>query len=142
MNYRHAYHAGNFADVFKHVILMLLVEHLRDKDKPFTVIDTHAGIGMYDLAGEEAQKTREYEGGVMRLMAASSLSPTLARFRQLVADIAGTDGGDLDRYPGSPRIARSLLRDGDRLQLVELHPEDVQTLRSGFARDHQAVIHA
>jgi 23S rRNA (adenine2030-N6)-methyltransferase len=142
MNYRHAYHAGNFADVFKHAILMLLIEHLRAKDKPFTVIDTHAGIGMYDLRGEAAQKTLEYEGGIGRLMAAPSLSPTLGRFRQLVTDIAGLDGGEIKSYPGSPRLARSLLRQGDRLHLVELHSEDVEALRAGFARDRQTVIHA
>jgi len=141
MNYRHAYHAGNFADVFKHAILMLLIEHLREKDKPFTVIDTHAGIGMYDLMGEAAQKTLEYQGGIMRLMAAPSLSPPLARFRQLVADITGVQGDELTRYPGSPRLARSLLRAGDRLQLIEMHPEDVQALRAGFARDRQTIIH-
>lgn len=141
MNYRHAYHAGNFADVFKHVILMLLIEHLREKDKPFTIIDTHAGIGMYDLAGKEAQKTHEYEDGVMRLMATPSLSPPLARFRQWVADIAGMQGGSLTRYPGSPRLARSMLRQDDRLQLVELHPEDMQTLRAVFTRDRQTITH-
>ncbi len=140
MNYRHAYHAGNFADVFKHMVLMLLIEHLRTKDKPFTVIDTHAGIGIYDLTDEAAQKTLEYQDGIMRLMEAPSLSPVLARFKALVADIAGGDG-KLPLYPGSPRIARSLLRAGDRLQLVELHPEDVETLRAGFARDRQTVIH-
>lgn len=141
MNYRHAYHAGNVADVFKHAILMLLIEHLRAKDKAFTVIDTHAGIGMYDLTGEEAQKTLEHEDGIMRLMAAPDLSPPLARLRQLVAGIAGTGDGELQRYPGSPRIARQLLRAGDRLHLVELHPDDVQTLRAGFARDRQTVVH-
>lgn len=143
MNYRHAFHAGNFADIFKHLILMLLVEHLRAKDKPFTVVDSHAGIGLYDLAGEAAKKTREYEGGVLRLMRAEALSPPLSRFRDLVADIAGVEGGEtIRRYPGSPRIVRRLLREGDRLQLVELHPEDAATLRRGFAGDRQTVIHA
>jgi 23S rRNA (adenine2030-N6)-methyltransferase len=142
MNYRHAYHAGNFADVFKHVILMLLIEHLCEKDKPFTVIDVHAGIGMYDLTGEAAQQTLEYEGGIGLLMAAPALSPVLAHFRDLVADIAGLDAGEIKSYPGSPRLARSLLRQGDRLQLVELHPEDVEVLRAGFRRDRQTVIHA
>jgi 23S rRNA (adenine2030-N6)-methyltransferase len=141
MNYRHAYHAGNFADVFKHAILMRLVEHLCAKDKPFTLVDTHAGIGMYALTDTAAQKTREYEGGIMRLMAAPALSPALARFRQRVAEIAGLENGELARYPGSPRVMRHLLRPGDRLQLVELHPEDVETLRIGFGRDRQTVIH-
>lgn len=143
MNYRHAYHAGNFADIFKHAILMLLIERLRAKDKPFSVIDTHAGIGIYDLAGEAAQKTLEYQGGIMRLMEASAPSPALSRFRDLVAGIIGLEPGqEIHRYPGSPRIARSLLREGDRLQLVELQPEDVETLRVGFARDRQTIVHA
>ena len=142
MNYRHAYHAGNFADVFKHAILMLLIEHLREKDKPFTVIDTHAGIGMYDLASAAAQKTLEYRDGIVRLVEAPAPSPAFSRFRDLVAGIVGLETGqEVRRYPGSPRIARTLLRAGDRLQLVELHPEDVQTLRAGFARDRQTLIH-
>lgn len=140
MNYRHAYHAGNFADIFKHVILMLLLQHLRTKDKPFSVIDTHAGIGLYDLTGETAQKTLEYRGGIGRLTAAPSLSPALARFRDLVGEIAG-HVGEPRLYPGSPHIIRRLLREPDRLQLVELHPEDVRTLRAGFAHDRQTAVH-
>jgi 23S rRNA (adenine2030-N6)-methyltransferase len=141
MNYRHAYHAGNFADVLKHAVLTLVIEHLKLKPAPFRVIDTHAGIGSYDLSSIEAQKTGEWREGVGRLIdavlpaeAAGILEPYLATVRR------ENDGNGIVRYPGSPQIARSLLRPIDRLVVNELHPEDSLQLSSLFAGDPQTKV--
>ncbi|MBZ9852587.1 23S rRNA (adenine(2030)-N(6))-methyltransferase RlmJ [Mesorhizobium sp. CA13] len=138
MNYRHAYHAGNFADVVKHVVLTRLLEYLKQKDKAFRVIDTHAGIGRYDLSSLEAQKTGEWQGGIGRLVdaapeaqAAMLLAPYLDAVRACNAD------GQLKKYPGSPLVARHLLRKQDRLSAIELHPKDVAKLKTEFAGDFQ-----
>lgn len=138
MNYRHAYHAGNFADVVKHAVLARLVEYLKQKDKAFRVIDTHAGIGRYDLASVEAGKTGEWQGGIGRLTEAR-LEPQAAAFLQpyLEAVRAQNPDGGLKHYPGSPLIARHLLRNQDRLTAVELHPADAARLKSIFAGDFQ-----
>ncbi len=136
MNYRHAYHAGNFADVVKHLLLMLVLEHLSAKDKPFSVIDTHAGIGLYDLAGAEAGKTGEWQSGIGRLLAHQSpLPPALARFAALVRSINAP--GALRFYPGSPAIIRALMRPEDRAWLCELHPADAEALRRTMASDRR-----
>lgn len=132
MNYRHAYHAGGFADVLKHALLAWMIERLKRKEKPFCVLDTHAGIGRYDLRAEPAQKTREFEHGIARLFDAppdADLDPYLATVRRLNPD------GRLRWYPGSPELARALLRRGDRLLLCELHPDDARTLRRACAHD-------
>jgi 23S rRNA (adenine2030-N6)-methyltransferase len=141
MNYRHAYHAGNFADVLKHLVLTLVIEHLKQKPAPFRVIDTHAGVGLYDLTSVEAAKTGEWQGGIARLVAeplpeevAGILAPYLA------AVAAENPQGGLTAYPGSPRIARHLLRPGDTLVANELHPEDHAELTRIFARDRQTKI--
>jgi 23S rRNA (adenine2030-N6)-methyltransferase len=142
MNYRHVYHAGNFADVVKHATLALLIERLKAKDAPFCVIDTHAGVGRYDLSSVEAQKTGEFRDGVLRLLEAgpkalpAELDPYLAVVRGLNPGRA-----PLRWYPGSPRLALDLLRPGDRLMLLELHPEDSRTLASLFAGDARASVH-
>ncbi|RWE01656.1 23S rRNA (adenine(2030)-N(6))-methyltransferase RlmJ [Mesorhizobium sp.] len=138
MNYRHAYHAGNFADVVKHAVLCRLVEYLKQKDKAFRVIDTHAGIGRYDLASVEAGKTGEWQGGVGRLFEAT-LEPRAAALLQpyLQAVRAENPDGGLRRYPGSPLIVRHLLRKQDRLTAIELHPEDAARLKAIFAGDFQ-----
>lgn len=138
MNYRHAYHAGNFADVVKHAVLSRLVEYLKQKDKAFRVIDTHAGIGRYDLASVEAGKTGEWQGGVGRLFEAA-LEPRAAALLQpyLEAVRAENPDGGLGRYPGSPLIVRHLLRSQDRLTAIELHPQDAAQLKSVFAGDFQ-----
>ncbi len=150
MNYRHAFHAGNFADVLKHSVLALAVEHLKRKDKPFVVIDTHAGAGSYDLAGDEAQRTGEARNGVLAIEADSQppaqLAPWLDAVRRLNGAAAGVVPGSssesLRRYPGSPRLARDLLRPEDRLVAVELHPQDAETLAVEFARDRRVTVHA
>lgn len=138
MNYRHAYHAGNFADVVKHVVLSRLVEYLKQKDKAFRVIDTHAGIGRYDLSSTEAQKTGEWQGGIGRLIdaamdapAAALLAPYLEAVRSLNPE------GGVKKYPGSPLIARYLMRKQDRLSAIELHRQDAAKLRALFAGDFQ-----
>jgi 23S rRNA (adenine2030-N6)-methyltransferase len=141
MNYRHAFHAGNHADVLKHVVLAWMIERLKAKAAPFRVLDSHAGIGIYDLTGEAAGRTGEWRDGVGRLHdetgAALPLSPpaeaVLAPWRKAVAAV--NDDGALRRYPGSPEIARLALRPQDRLALNELHPEDHASLASAYRRD-------
>lgn len=135
MNYRHAYHAGNVADVLKHAMLALVVEHMKRKPAPFRVIDTHAGAGLYDLSRESA-KTGEWRHGIGRLLAADvpaapaeMLAPYLAAVR------AENPAGGARFYPGSPVIARRLMRPGDRLVANELHPEDRERLAACFRRD-------
>lgn len=138
MNYRHAYHAGNFADVVKHAVLSRLVEYLKQKDKAFRVIDTHAGIGRYDLASVEAGKTGEWQGGIGRLLEAA-LDPKASDLLQpyLEAVRAENPAGDLRRYPGSPLVVRHLLRKHDRLTAIELHPQDAARLKGVLAGDFQ-----
>jgi 23S rRNA (adenine2030-N6)-methyltransferase len=138
MNYRHIYHAGNFADVLKHAVLARLIAYLKQKDKPFRVIDTHAGIGIYDLSSEEAQKTGEWLDGIGRLMQAplpAAVEPLLRPYFDTVRAL-NPDGG-IRYYPGSPKIARLLLRPEDRLSLMELHPADYEVLAENFAGDFQ-----
>ncbi|MEF2551844.1 23S rRNA (adenine(2030)-N(6))-methyltransferase RlmJ [Aurantimonas sp. A2-1-M11] len=135
MNYRHAYHAGNFADVVKHALLTRLIAYLKRKEKPFRVFDTHAGRGSYSLDADEAQRTGEHADGIGRLVQATAdvvANPLLSVYRDaLEPDLA--EG----RYPGSPLIARRLLRSQDRLSAYELHPEDAAALKVLFAGDVQ-----
>ena len=138
MNYRHAYHAGNFADVVKHIILTRIVLYLQRKEQAFRVIDTHAGIGRYDLHGVEAGKTGEWQNGVGRLLdakldakVAELIKPYLDTVRAENAD------GEMRHYPGSPLIVRHLLRRQDRLSALELHPEDADLLAETFEGDIQ-----
>jgi 23S rRNA (adenine2030-N6)-methyltransferase len=141
MNYRHVYHAGNFADVLKHAVLALVIEHLKLKPAPFRVIDTHAGVGLYDLAGTQAQKTGEWREGIGRIRGQelpASVAGILAPYLDAVA--AENEGDTLARYPGSPKIARRLLRRDDVLVANELHPEDCASLRALFARDGQTKV--
>jgi 23S rRNA (adenine2030-N6)-methyltransferase len=138
MNYRHAYHAGNFADVHKHAILTLLLAHLRRKETPFHVLDTHAGIGRYDLFGEQAGKTGEYEDGIRKLITQPADHPLLKPYLDLVR--AENSGEAVRFYPGSPCLIRSSLREDDRMTLVELHPEDAESVRDLFKRDRQVII--
>jgi 23S rRNA (adenine2030-N6)-methyltransferase len=138
MNYRHAFHAGNFADVVKHAVLALLIERLKEKETAFRVIDTHAGVGFYDLGADEATRTGEWHQGIGRLLSRDH-DPALAQLLEpylRVLKIAN-GGGDLTRYPGSPWIARALLRRQDRLTAVELHPDDAAALRVLFTGDQQ-----
>ena len=141
MNYRHAFHAGNFADVVKHAVLALLIERLKAKDTAFRVIDTHAGIGLYDLAADEATRTGEWREGIGRIWG-RALDPALADLLRPYLDaVAAANGAPppapLTRYPGSPWIARHLFRRKDRLTAVELHPDDAEALAQQFAGDIQ-----
>lgn len=138
MNYRHQFHAGNFADVFKHVALTLLLRALHKKDTPICYLDTHAGVGRYDLAGPEAQRNPEYRDGIARLWEAS-LASALADYTEAVR--AFNPDGHLRFYPGSPHVARRLLRAQDRMILCEKHPEEYRRLRAEFTGDPQVVTH-
>jgi 23S rRNA (adenine2030-N6)-methyltransferase len=144
MNYRHVYHAGNFADVFKHAVLMLIARHLRAKDKPSFLLDTHAGVGRYDLRSEEAQKTGEYRDGIGRLLNVPSLPPELTEYVATVAALNGVRQLSLKGllvYPGSPRILRAAMGPGDRMVAVDLHPADANRLALEFAGDRQVTVH-
>ena len=135
MNYRHAYHAGNHADVLKHAVLARLMEHMKKKDKPFRVIDAHAGIGLYDLAGLEAGKTGEWEGGIGKLAEPfnAEIEALLAPYRDVIAAL-NPDGG-LRYYPGSPELSLRLMRPNDRLIANELHPQDAIALEQQYLHD-------
>ena len=120
MNYRHAYHAGNFADVLKHSILALCIEHLKAKPAPFRVIDTHAGIGVYELSGEAAQKTGEWKDGIGRVLGTQippDIKALLTPYLSSIEALKAFKGRDV--YPGSPEIARHLTRGEDRMIFVE-----------------------
>lgn len=143
MNYRHIYHAGNFADVVKHVVLARVIEYLKRKDKAFRVVDTHAGRGLYDLSSSEAQKTGEWRGGIGKVTEAGFDKPVAALLKPYLDAVgAANPGGGITRYPGSPAVARHLLRRQDRLSAVELHPADAESLAAHFAGDIQTrIIH-
>ncbi|MDR3221526.1 MAG: 23S rRNA (adenine(2030)-N(6))-methyltransferase RlmJ [Candidatus Accumulibacter sp.] len=130
LSYRHAFHAGNHADVLKHLILIQLIRYLRQKEKPFWVIDTHAGAGVYDLEAAHARKLAEYKAGIGRLWARPDLPAPLADYLDLVRRF--NPGGRLRKYPGSPFLARETMRAQDRLRLFELHGSDARLLRENF----------
>jgi 23S rRNA (adenine2030-N6)-methyltransferase len=126
LSYRHAFHAGNHADVLKHLVLVHALDYLAAKDAPLWYIDTHAGAGRYELGRGTARGHTEYQDGIGALWEAKHLPPALARYREVVA--MSNPGGRLQRYPGSPSIARMLLRPQDRMWLHELHPADALEL--------------
>jgi 23S rRNA (adenine2030-N6)-methyltransferase len=136
MNYRHAFHAGNFADVLKHVVLMMLVEHLKKKPSPFLFLDTHAGRGVYDLSEAQPQRSGEYKSGVGRLLdlPAASLPPEVAAYILLVRESAGKDHSAITAYPGSPVIVARMRRPTDRLVLIEKLPKEADALRAAVGR--------
>jgi 23S rRNA (adenine2030-N6)-methyltransferase len=139
MNYRHAFHAGNFADVVKHAVLARILIHLGEKPQPFRVIDTHAGAGLYDLAGPDASRTGEWRAGIGRLAGASLSSPVRALLTPYLDAVAKRNpGGELRHYPGSPVIALSLLRAQDRLIACELELGAAAALRLNLRADTRA----
>ena len=139
LSYRHHYHAGNFADVFKHTVLTLLLRALGEKGKPFCYFETHAGAGAYDLRQAEAQKNREYAEGVLAIWQRDDVPEELSHYVAAVRAI-NRERKQLSFYPGSPRIARGLLRPHDRMLLCELHSSEVPLLRREFSGDEQVTI--
>jgi 23S rRNA (adenine2030-N6)-methyltransferase len=139
MNYRHLYHAGSFTDVFKHFILTHLLLKLREKKNPFCVLDTHAGIGLYNLYSPEALKTLEYQKGVERLLKNALHDADFEPYIQVIKSVNEVEG-TLKKYPGSPFITRYYLRQDDRLKLSELHPEDFKTLKKLFEKDSRVQV--
>lgn len=146
MNYRHAYHAGNFADVLKHAVLALVIAYMKRKEAPFRVIDTHAGAGRYHLASPEAEETGEWKAGIGRLLGADA-QPLPADVAQHLEPYLGAirsanSGGGLDIYPGSPCLALGLMRPQDILVANELHPEDLSHLEAIVGGDRRAKVMA
>jgi 23S rRNA (adenine2030-N6)-methyltransferase len=136
LNYRHAFHAGNFADVHKHAVLARILRYLCEKPAPFRVIDTHAGAGLYDLASPEAQRSGEWRDGIGRLMAASLSEPVAALLAPYLEVIGALNERDrLTSYPGSPALARAFLRSQDQLMACELEPQAAAALNRNLRGD-------
>jgi 23S rRNA (adenine2030-N6)-methyltransferase len=136
MNYRHAFHAGNHADVLKHVVLMMLVGHLKKKSAPFFYLDTHAGGGSYDLSLGESQRSGEYKQGIGRLLEIpdAALPPEALDYVRLVRETAGPGRSAITAYPGSPSIVLQMRRPTDRLVFAETHSKEAQSLRARVGR--------
>ncbi|HEX7128746.1 MAG TPA: 23S rRNA (adenine(2030)-N(6))-methyltransferase RlmJ [Rhodanobacteraceae bacterium] len=139
MNYHHAFHAGNFADVFKHAVLLALLDALTAKDKPLCYMDTHAGAGMYALDETRAEKTGEWRDGIGRIFEAKSLPEPLQRYARAIRSF--NPDGALRVYPGSPALAAHVLRKDDRLVLCETQDEEVASLRGHFRADKRVHVH-
>lgn len=138
LSYRHSYHAGNHADVLKHVVLSLCIEYLKEKDKPFIYLDTHSGAGRYLLQGEHAEKTGEYLTGINRVWQQAQTPALLDPYMKVLRYYNRNE--QLKYYPGSPLIAKQLLREEDKLYLTELHTADYQLLRHEFLKDKRAQV--
>ena len=132
LSYRHSFHAGNHADVLKHTVQSLIIESLKEKEKPFLYLDTHAGAGRYQLSGEHAERTGEYLEGISRIWQQDDLPAEMEAYISVIQHF--NRSGQLRYYPGSPLIARQLLREQDSLQMTELHPSDFPLLRSGISK--------
>lgn len=141
MNYRHAYHAGNFGDVLKHLVLVAALEALGRKDTPYFFLDTHAGRGRYDLDAPEARKSGEATAGIRRLAASAALPPAAARVVELVRGFDAANAAAIHVYPGSPCIAASLMRSADHAALCELLTGEAAALRQLFHRDRRFGVH-
>lgn len=138
LSYRHSFHAGNFADVLKHIILIQLLEYFGKKDKPFCCIDTHAGAGDYALDSGYALKNREFENGIGKLWQRDDLPDAVASYVQLIK--RANSNGNMTHYLGSPLITQQLLRNQDRLCLYELHSTDVDLLTTAIGRDKRVKV--
>ena len=139
MNYRHAFHAGNHADVLKHLVISRIIALLSRKEAPFACLDSHAGIGLYDLAGDQANRTGEWLEGIGRLWDAPDLPESAADYFGVLHAL--NPDGALRYYPGSPELARQLTRDQDRVLLNEKHPEDGQLLKDNMKGDYRVAVH-
>lgn len=140
MNYLHAFHAGNHADVLKHVTVLALVDALKRKDSPFFLLDTHAGRGHYLLAATESRKTGEADAGILRMMREARMPEVVERYLRAVE--ANNPVGALVAYPGSPLLMAQAMREQDRLAACELHPDESAELKTLFARDARVAVHA
>ncbi|KZL21587.1 Ribosomal RNA large subunit methyltransferase J [Pseudovibrio axinellae] len=143
MNYRHIYHAGNIGDVLKHIVLANILKYLQKKDAAYRVLDTHAGIGLYDLTSEKSQKTGEWQQGVGKVLENLDAAPgpvknALVPWLETVENL--NPGGGVHFYPGSPEIACMLARKQDRLTLTELHPEDFEELKNNYGGDKKVKV--
>lgn len=136
LSYRHAFHAGNYADVFKHLCQVLLLNKLTEKAKPLCYVDTHSAAGLYDLGADMANKTAEYSDGIDKLLQRAGQYPEITDYLALISQFR-----DKDLYPGSPAIAAHLLREQDKLILMELHNNEVENLRANMGRDPRVAIH-
>ena len=139
LSYRHSFHAGNHADVLKHIVQSLILNALQQKETPFVYHDTHSGVGRYDLTHEWSEKTGEYKQGISRLWQQTDTPAAIDSYLDAVKAL--NQGEELRYYPGSPRIARAHLRAQDRMVLSELHPSDYPLLEQEFARDRQVAIY-
>ena len=139
MNYRHAFHAGNHADVLKHVILLALCDALTSKPSPCFALDTHAGRGLYDLDGNSAQRTNESADGIARLLAEAPRAPAIQRYLTAVRACRQVHGAHA--YPGSPWLLAHALRESDRIAACELLPDEADALRDNFHRDSRVAVH-
>ena len=138
LSYRHSFHAGNHADVVKHIVQSLILDSLKQKEKPFVYHDTHSGVGRYDLTHEWAEKTSEYKQGIARIWQQSDIPSEIHSYLQAIKTL--NNGDALRYYPGSPRVARAHLRQQDRMVLTELHPSDYPLLKQEFHRDRQVKV--
>ncbi len=139
MNYRHAFHAGNHADVLKHLCIARILAMLAKKDAPYAYLDSHAGVGLYDLLGDQASRTGEWREGIGRLWEQPALPEALMNYLQVVRALNAD--GRLRYYPGSPELARRLSRPQDRLHCNEKHPEDGALLKANMAEDRRVAVH-
>ncbi|MDH0893699.1 MULTISPECIES: 23S rRNA (adenine(2030)-N(6))-methyltransferase RlmJ [unclassified Pseudomonas] len=139
MNYRHAFHAGNHADVLKHLVISRIIALLSRKEAPFAYLDSHAGVGLYDLQGDQASRTGEWLEGIGRLWQAPDLPEAAADYFGVLRDL--NPDGRLRYYPGSPELARQLTREQDRVLLNEKHPEDGQLLKDNMKGDRRVAVH-
>ena len=138
LSYRHSYHAGNHADVLKHIVLTLCINALKEKEKPFLYLDTHSGAGRYLLKSEHSEKTGEYLSGINLLWQQSNIPELLNTYLSIIKRY--NPFSELKYYPGSPLIAKQLLRQQDKLNLTELHPTDYPLLRQEFSKDKRAKV--
>ncbi|ENM5935048.1 23S rRNA (adenine(2030)-N(6))-methyltransferase RlmJ [Vibrio mimicus] len=139
LSYRHSFHAGNHADVLKHIVQSLILNSLQQKEKPFVYHDTHSGVGRYDLTHEWSEKTGEYKQGIARVWQQDKIPAELDSYLDAIRQL--NQGETLRYYPGSPRVARAHLREQDRMVLTELHPSDYPLLEQEFHRDRQVSIY-
>ncbi|MGY3571075.1 23S rRNA (adenine(2030)-N(6))-methyltransferase RlmJ [Vibrio paucivorans] len=139
LSYRHSFHAGNHADVVKHIVQSLILNSLKQKEKPFVYHDTHSGVGRYDLTHEWSEKTGEYKQGIARVWQQNNIPEDIQSYLESIKAL--NKGDALRYYPGSPRVARAHLRQQDRMVLTELHPSDHPLLEQEFHRDRQVSIY-